>query len=519
MVTYKLPELFSPDDGQMSALSGNPKLPGYAVYSYIRSEGQLPVSYTFNSNRSDNPLSGFDIPLPELWLTALDQLLKFADEEDARVILDSLPLEYTREVPFNGVTYKFLVSKFPYLMADGKMYLFSSFRNVTFFLDSIDEIGSRKVLFSLVAENMSDVFCVVDMDARLAFLSDSVKKLTGYTVEELASIPVSDLLTPGSLETGLKIWNGFKGNNTDKDFIYTDNNPELFEIEFVRKDGVKRWVEVTATAFGGPDGNMLGVHGLIRDITERKEKQDAMRSSLIHEIELSNVKSKYISTISHEFRTPLSIIYSNLQLLENHRFQLDEETISDAFELSRMAVKSLLRVLDKVTVIDAVNKGKLEFKPAMADMEKRIRNIVKDLNEMEMVPDRIDLYIHHIPLEVWIDESLFSHIFTNLLMNALNFSEKKFRVKFEISMISPGLACFIITDQGIGIPEEEMNYIFEPFYRTSNARNARGSGLGLAVVRDCLKLHKGEISFESKVGSGSVFKVILPVTREIQSAE
>jgi signal transduction histidine kinase len=79
-------------------------------------------------------------------------------------------------------------------------------------------------------------------------------------------------------------------------------------------------------------------------------------------------------------------------------------------------------------------------------------------------------------------------------------------------MVSPSLAGFTVADCGIGIPEDEKTYIFEPFYRASNSMHARGSGLGLAVVRDCLKLHKGEISFESGTGEGSVFKVVLPVT-------
>lgn len=133
---------------------------------------------------------------------------------------------------------------------------------------------------------------------------------------------------------------------------------------------------------------------------------------------------------------------------------------------------------------------------------------------MEMVPDRIDLVVDQIPEELWIDASLFNHIFTNILLNALKFSDKKSRIKFEVNMISPAMAGFTITDSGIGIPEDEMNYIFEPFYRAGNSKHVRGSGLGLAVVRDCLKLHKGEISFESKVGTGSIFKVILPVAGE-----
>lgn len=506
MVSHKLPELFSPDEVKLISTSGKTLVAGYSVYSYVRKRGLTPGSYTYNNNRSMHPLTGFSNPLPHLWLKAMEHLLGRAEEEDEEVLKNGVLLEYIYELSFEGSDYKFLVSKIP-VELDGSDYVFATFRNVTFYLDCVDEIGSRKVLFSLVAENMSDVFCVVDMDARPAFMSASIKNLTGYTAEEIAGLPLSSVLTQDSFEKLIKIWPEFR-----KPGVGIRN--ELFEIEFIRNDQEKRWAEITAASFAGPDGHILGVHALIRDISERKAKHEELRTSLEREIELSNVKSKYISTISHEFRTPLSIIYSNLQLLENHRFELDAETINDAFELSRMAVKSLLRVLDKVTVIDAVNKGKLEFKPAVTDINQLCRNLVKELNEMEMVPDRIDLLLEQIPDELWIDESLFSHIFTNLLLNALKFSDKKSRVKFEVNMISPELACFTITDKGVGIPEDEINYIFEPFYRASNSKHARGSGLGLAVVSDCLKLHKGEISFESKVGEGSIFKVVLPVAGE-----
>lgn len=126
-------------------------------------------------------------------------------------------------------------------------------------------------------------------------------------------------------------------------------------------------------------------------------------------------------------------------------------------------MKSLLRVLDKVTVIDAVNKNKLEFKPSSVNLPDVCHRIVKDLNEMEMYPDRIELMIDAIPDEVWIDESLFNHIFINLLHNALNFSDKKKKIQFKVSLIDSREALFVISDNGIGIPEEEFGYIFEPF--------------------------------------------------------
>lgn len=506
MVSYKLPELFAPAELQL--ISPTEKMPatGMSVYSYIRRRDAKPASFKFNNSCSEEPLTGFHVPLDRVWIRIIGYLMDNADKDDMKVLESGQALEYIHEQNFNGKDYKFLISKFPF-QAEGVDHIFSTCRDVTYYLDCADEIGSRKVLYSLVAENMTDVFCVAGLDGRLAFMSASIRNLTGYTVEEIAGLALDKLLVPESLLRLREVWGRLVEDSTS-------SVKELFELEFLRNDNTRRWAEITAATFSDPDGINMGVHALIRDITDRRARQAQLQSSLEREIELSNVKSKYISTISHEFRTPLSIIYSNLQLLENHRFELDAETINDAFELSRMAVKSLLRVLDKVTVIDAVNKGKLGFRPAHADLKKICTNLVKDLNEMELVPDRIDLSIGQIPDEIWMDESLFNHIFTNLLLNALKFSDKKSRVKFEVEMISPSQAAFTVTDYGIGIPEDEKTYIFEPFYRASNSMHARGSGLGLAVVRDCLKLHRGEISFESETGQGSVFKVVLPVTEE-----
>lgn len=501
--------------GLINSTAGNLHLSGYAVYSYIRDKNGRAGSFTFNGVGSANATNGFGEPLGGQWLFVPDLIMTDWELEDTELIRQNKQVEYTIGFNFQGTDFKFLTSKFPFTTAAGTLGLIVTVRDVTFYLDSVDETGFRQNLFSLIADNMTDVFCVFDMDARPTFLSPSVEKLTGYTASELSGITLSELLKPNSVDELKRIWEVYSGLARKTDTTGNEISPVHFELEFIRKDRESRWAEVSSKVFFDKNGKITGVHGIVRDITGRKAEQESMHNTLQHEIELSMVKSKYISTISHEFRTPLSIIYSNLQLLENHRFQLDEETIGDAFELSRMAVKSLLRVLDKVTVIDAVNKNKMEFRPASVDLAALCIRIVKDLNEMEMYPDRIDLVIEPILQDIWIDESLFGHIFTNLLHNALSFSDKKLRVQFGVSLIDPGNALFVISDSGIGIPEEEQQYVFEPFYRASNSRNARGSGLGLAVVRECVRLHKGSVSFESKVGAGSVFKVILPVMPEV----
>ncbi len=110
-----------------------------------------------------------------------------------------------------------------------------------------------------------------------------------------------------------------------------------------------------------------------------------------------------------------------------------------------------------------------------------------------------------------VDEYLLKNILSNLLQNALIFSERHSEVIFSIGFNHKGWLHFEIRDQGIGIPETDLGYIYEPFYRASNARMIKGSGLGLTVVAECIKLHKGEISIESTPGKGTLVLVDIPI--------
>jgi|GEM_PF-777916 len=510
ILTYKLPELFSEwTEGNIPA--ENSEKVDYSVYTYLRPKGREPVSYSFNNSTSQQRDTGFNHKLSCLWLHAVKQLMDEAEFEDDEVIQSGSPVEYVFIITEKGYNYKFLVSKFPVMACSQGPGVFVSLRNVTFFADTLNQTGSRKVLFSLVSEKMSDVFFVVDTSGSLTFLSASVKNLSGYSPEEIEQLPLRIIFGEDGENKIVNVWQNFTQKLKAGESI-SEFQPETLELEFLRKDGISRWAEVTLTTFAADGSQISGMYGLIHDITSRVISHEAIRQSLAYEMKLSDVKSKYISSISHEFRTPLSIIYSNLQLLESHQAELDAETVTEAYELSRMAVKTLLRVLDKVTVIDSIKKGRIEFRPALTNLPELCNKLVKELNELEMYPNRVEISFDDFSEKVSIDETLFSHIFTNLLLNALKFSDTKLKIQVEVKKPAPDRVAIVIKDQGIGIPEDELNFIFESFYRASNAKNSRGSGLGLAVVRDCLSLHKGEIYIESKVGAGTTVTATFPLT-------
>lgn len=491
-----------------------------ALISEIQDSGLLtcyfgkngsPVGFYFNGAALEGGVADCFRQLPAPWQVAMDHLINedFSERNLAAIRVGRLE-EAVEVVAGHAATSLFLVSRFP-LSPVCESGLLVTIRDISGISESRLKLSGSNVLFDLVADNMSDVFCVVSTSGKVSFLSPSIRELTGFAVEELLTRPLSDIVTPDSMEVVNRIWEEYQPLFETGKISKSEIRPVSFEVKFIRKDNSVRWAEVSSSPFIDADNNIQGVHGMIRDITDRKTRQEAMSSSLQHEIELSQVKSKYISTVSHEFRTPLSIIYSNLQLLEKYRLELDEETIHDAFELSRMAVKSLLRVLDKVTIIDASGKGKLDFKPSLCNVHDLCQAVVDEMNEMELVPNRIDLAIAEGIDTASIDENLFRHIFINLLQNALNYSDKKQNVSFSVYPGEKGFINFKVADKGIGIPPQDMQFIFDPFYRASNSRHAKGSGLGLAVVNACLQLHNGEIFVESDPVKGSIFTVVMPV--------
>lgn len=241
---------------------------------------------------------------------------------------------------------------------------------------------------------------------------------------------------------------------------------------------------------------------------------EACNKQLNQERKLNMMNCRCISSVSHDFRTPLSIIYANLQLLEYHEFQLDQETIEDAFSLSRMAVKSLLRVLDKVTVVDSINKGRLEYKPTIVNLRSICDNLVRELNEAEVLPDRVK-YIHDDSIgEIQLDAYLFGSLFTHLIFNALSYSKKNHNVLFESLAISPNHIRFKVQDQGIGLNAEQLEALRVYFGSIDN--KDEGIGLGLAIVRECLFLLKGTLTINSEAGKGSIFIIDLPVNNVVE---
>lgn len=253
---------------------------------------------------------------------------------------------------------------------------------------------------------------------------------------------------------------------------------------------------------------------LQEEITERQRLETELRYALANEKELSDLKSRIISVVSHEYRTPLATILSSTELLEHYSHNWAEEKKQRHFQRIETSVHHLTRLVNDVLVFSKAEAGKLEFNPVPLDVVEFCRELVEELQVTAGEKHNINFRCLGIPQEVYLDEKLLRQILSNLLSNALKYSPEGGEIQFEL-VFGQDTLIFRIQDQGIGIPLADQSQLFDAFYRSSNVGTISGTGLGLAIVERCVNIHNGKILVESEVGVGTTFTVTLPLTMEM----
>ncbi len=285
----------------------------------------------------------------------------------------------------------------------------------------------------------------------------------------------------------------------------------------------------------------------------RHDAEKRIRQALEKEKELSKLKSLFVANASHEFRTPLSIIRSSIELLELQcQGLLDDKKIRH-FNRIQTAIDQMLRLLDDLLVIGQAEAGKLDFNPVSINLVEFCHNLVENLpfnveinyelnrgnipleliqnsriltksggstRQFELAqngiqarpetPKRITFNCKGDCTNAYMDEDLLQQILNNLLSNAIKYSPEGATISFDLSCEAK-IATFLIQDRGIGITLEDQEQLFEPFYRAGNVGKIKGTGLGLSIVKKCVDLQRGEIAVESEVGIGTTFIVKLPL--------
>jgi len=236
-----------------------------------------------------------------------------------------------------------------------------------------------------------------------------------------------------------------------------------------------------------------------------KEKNKRIAGLLQNEKEANKIKDNLISTISHEFRTPLSIISTNVQMVMDMGGEMDKEMKQETAGFVFNSISNLTEMINNFTILD--KKKLLVYNPSTINPGEYIKQLVNELNTLPEYNNRIVLELKSGCEQAKLDKSLIRHIVRNLLVNALKFSEDEVMLALEEKDETISIR---VIDKGIGISEKDIPKIFDNFYRAPNARFIKGTGMGMSVVQRCVKLMSGEIKIKSETGVGTKIAVILP---------
>lgn len=245
----------------------------------------------------------------------------------------------------------------------------------------------------------------------------------------------------------------------------------------------------------------------LEDITEKSRAEQLQQRALQKEYELNELKSRLIAMASHEFRTPLSTIMLSTELLVSNDPQQAPEKRNSHQQRIEKAIIQITNLLDGILNIGRAETEQVQIQRIPLVLESFCQQLIE---ELQNTTHQLILVGNIQDLSASLDATMVKQILTNLLSNALKYSAAQSTVRLEVSLQSTEVS-FKVVDQGIGIPKEDLEHLFEPFYRGHNVDKVPGSGLGLAIVKRLTEMLNGQIFVESQLDHGTTFTVVLPL--------
>lgn len=366
---------------------------------------------------------------------------------------------------------------------------------------AVDALKASEEKFRELAENIQEIFWVRKGNEVL-YVSPTYETICGKSCESLYEDPNSFLKAIHPDDIG-RVINSLTSDKYQKEGLFDE------EFRIIRPDGTIKWIW-SKTFPVRKNGDIIRTVGTAEDISLRKEYEEKIQNALIKEKELNNLKSRFISTVSHEFRTPLGLILSSTELLQKYGFKWDEEKRIAQFERIKNAVDDLLGLMKDIIVISEEESDKIKVAPIEIDIVKFLQELIEEVKAGSEKLTSIQFIHSNKPQKIFADKKLIRQIFLNLITNAVKFTPENKNVLIKLTY-APEIVKIEIKDEGIGIPKSDLDNIFEPFIRANNVSQIKGSGLGLSIVKRALDLQNGNIKVSSKVNEGSVFTVSLPV--------
>jgi PAS domain S-box-containing protein len=398
-----------------------------------------------------------------------------------------------------------------------------------------------------IFQSMSEGIIMVDESGIIAVANPMAEQMFGYKEGELARKSLEELLPERYRGTHASFRHGFNAHpeprrmgigrdltglrKDGKEFpveislSYTRAKGKLFIMAFISdislrkktEDALKRSEEqliVYATELeqkvqARTEALHKSVARLEEEVTERKKAEEEARKSLEKERELNELKSKFVSIASHEFRTPLSTVLSSASLIQQYKDKGDLEKVDKHINRIKSSVNHLTMILNDFLSLGKLEEGKIDVNTEPIHVGHFMHEITEEvqsfLKEGQTVTFECDPNIE----EIQSDSRILRNIMFNLISNASKYSDINKRIHLTCAK-GNGQILLGVKDDGIGIPKADHKHLFDRFFRASNAGQVQGTGLGLNIVKRYADLLNGKIDFTSDYGKGSTFTVVLP---------
>ena len=395
-------------------------------------------------------------------------------------------------------------------------------------------------------EYANEGFIATGRDGKIVLVNPAACKMFGFAGNELLGQPIELLIPRESREHHVQLRKEFYNKPTNRVMGHGR------DLHGVKKDGVSFPVEVSLSVYTHQENTF--VMAFIVDISHRKnielkilqqqqelqkvteelrilnedlemkvedrttilkealqnleQSQNELKESLDKERQLNEMKSSFVSMASHEFRTPLTTILSSTALLS--KYTHTEQQVQRDKHIARIgdAVKHLNNLLDDFLSLGRLEEGKVTAKISDIDINKLLHDSVEEMKRIAK-PGQDIILAHQGNGTVQSDKNMLKNILFNLMSNAIKFSENDKKVYVNAS-VSNGRVKISVTDEGIGIPKDDFEHLFTSFFRSRNAQNIQGTGLGLHIVKRYTDLLDGTIDMKSEIDKGTTVTITLP---------
>lgn len=377
-------------------------------------------------------------------------------------------------------------------------------RDITALREAQEAMRQSEEKLRLFMEASPIATLITNRAGQIDLLNQQAETLFGYDRTELSGQQIQILFPDGGLDP-VPLEEGLDGLALPQPGAL---QPRLVERQARRKDGSHFPAEVYLSYIETPDDTIVISH--VVDITQRKAAQEALHNALLHERDLNELKSRFVSIASHEFRTPLSAILATSETLSNYWQRLSPEQIQQRLSRIREQVQYMTTIMNDVLDLARIQSGSVDFSPVQTDLHALCQSVVEQFGSIH---PRNLARIHYVHpgsvINIRCDQRLMRQLLTNLISNALKYSPEDALVDLHLSL-GDGHIEILVRDRGIGIPPEDLKHIYEPFHRAENVGTVSGTGLGLSISKQVVDLHGGKIAIDSALGLGTSVRISLP---------